>query len=478
MRLFLGLISLFAYTTSALAHDTGYHNDLTGAVLREFGLKAVPIKVVQVENWLTDYYSNAPTAPAAVKQELAKLHFDNLFTSKEVSWYWARLSENTIAAAKQAALDNDTHRMLTILAISMHAVQDFYSHSNWCSTHSRPASGYSTATFLSAGIPANAELFTGFYDSMSMIQPAGRPSHGGYNEGLNRDSQVRPGWDEAYVFAFAASWEWVAKLKEEVATVNPNFWEAVKNFSLNEQDLTKLDNDAKAAYRISLWIAASGADGHWKGNRSGHSPSFITSAAEWSSSTNSISVKQFKEKAVQNLLTPNLYQGGVPPATPAFPKFNLQRSLLTVRFLNVEEKGDEGLLEPRIDLGGNADFFARVTIDGVEYIERVIQDQKSFNDPWWVLAFVDSTKPNVALGVEVMDEDVFASGDDDTCDINPAVGKKRLDFTAQLSNAALAGDINGTHRDALNPVEIGGKKPDTDRAVIRFLVDSQNLIVR
>lgn len=176
------------------------------------------------------------------------------------------------------------------------------------------------------------------------------------------------------------------------------------------------------------------------------------------------------------MLTPNLYHGGPPPTMPAFPSFNLNRRLATIRFANVKEKRDEGLLEPRIDVGENADFFATARIGNVDFVERVIQDQTSVESPWWFIAIVDpAVGRQVAVSVDVRDEDDFAAGGDDVCDINPIEGSYGLKFNVTLANASLTGDVQGTHRNAVSALTVAGKKPDQNRASVTFFVDVQAL---
>ena len=472
-------LSLFGWLTVALncqfaaSFDTGYHSDLTRAALQEHGLGETAIRVAQVENWLVDYYSNSPTAPAAVKEELVKLHFDNLYSTKEVTWYWGWLGNNTLEAARNAALQEDQHRLISILAISLHAVQDFYSHSNWADTHPRTGAGYRSESFLSGGPPPNNELITGFYDSFPTTPPVGHPNHGGYSDGLNNDSQVRPKWDEAYVFAFCASWEWIARIKAEVEAARPGFWQQACNYALSNADEAKLRRDEQAAHKISLWIKGGSQDGHWKGNRSGYVPYFAEFALNWASEADSLFVTQIKVNRIQDLLTPKLYQGGAPPATPPVPKYNLARRAIAVRVTEIKEKRDTSLLEPNIDVGNDADFYAVVNIGGLRFVERVIQNQRVFSEPWWIMHFVDASAATVATRIDVIDEDGVAAGDDDTCDVNPAAGTKHVQFNVQVSDANLSGDVNGVHDSAATAASLSGKKPDKDRAVISFFVQSR-----
>lgn len=111
------------------AFDTGHHSDLTREALIEAGFAPDAIRAAQVLNWLTDYYSNQPGA--GLEAELAKLHFDNLADYDAVARYWSHLVANTRAEVQSAASDDDPLRLLAVLGISLHVVQDFYTHSNW-----------------------------------------------------------------------------------------------------------------------------------------------------------------------------------------------------------------------------------------------------------------------------------------------------------------------------------------------------------
>jgi len=75
--------SLFAGFASGF--DTGPHADLTRAVLAEHGFSEDGIKAVQLENWLTDYYSSSPTISRSQRADFEKLHFDNLFSTREIN---------------------------------------------------------------------------------------------------------------------------------------------------------------------------------------------------------------------------------------------------------------------------------------------------------------------------------------------------------------------------------------------------------
>src|SRR5690348_7784878 len=79
-------MALLAFTITAspraaFAFDTGHHSDLTREALQPEGFGDIPIQVVQLQNWLVDYYSTSPTS--RVEDEANTLHFDNLFTPEQ-----------------------------------------------------------------------------------------------------------------------------------------------------------------------------------------------------------------------------------------------------------------------------------------------------------------------------------------------------------------------------------------------------------
>ncbi len=70
----------------------------------------------------------------ATKSELDKMHFDNLFTVAHVNAAWNRYFYGTVVALLWAESLPPRMRAAVaqhVLGTSLHAVQDFYSHSNW-----------------------------------------------------------------------------------------------------------------------------------------------------------------------------------------------------------------------------------------------------------------------------------------------------------------------------------------------------------
>lgn len=56
----LAMALLLGVVPATQAFDTGPHQDLTREVLAEIGFNQDANETVQLENWLTDYYTNQP----------------------------------------------------------------------------------------------------------------------------------------------------------------------------------------------------------------------------------------------------------------------------------------------------------------------------------------------------------------------------------------------------------------------------------
>src|SRR4051812_9881856 len=142
----LAALALLLAPRPALAFDTGHHSDLTREALAPEGFGDTAIEAAQLQNWFTDYYSSSNPL-SGYKSEADLLHFDNLFTTDALRNYWGRFKVNAKSAAQDAAKSGDTVKLLTVIGVSLHAVQDFYTHSNWVELHPRAAGGpYRTET--------------------------------------------------------------------------------------------------------------------------------------------------------------------------------------------------------------------------------------------------------------------------------------------------------------------------------------------
>lgn len=352
------IVAVFGRSVPADALDSGHHADITVETMREAGYQQTPAYVAQVENWFTDYYTSAPTTTISKSNQcyLEKLHFDDLFTQADVANYWATLAANTKAAVQQAASKRDYLQFLVVMGVSLHVVQDFYSHSNWNEIYNTqygmysylavPIVLHSASWFDVATKPAN--IRTGWYPNCLNLPQGNNTPHGGYygtppsninpfppqpagKVALNHDSYVRPGWQGAYAAAYAASREWIDTVDAWADQTTPGFSGAAKTYTVNSSQMAQLSQDQQAALYISEWVSQPGnfdnVDGHWKGNPSGYLAAFTDAFAQWTENDNSVFVNAFvngnsavAEQPAYLLLSKNLYTstpGVQPPITVA-----------------------------------------------------------------------------------------------------------------------------------------------------------------
>lgn len=447
-----------AWSPPAIAFDTGHHADLTHEVMAEQGFNQTAIEVAQVENWLVDYYSSQPIA--GLKEDLERLHFDNLFTEVKVKNAWDNLAVNTQRAVQQAAREQNALKIVALFGISLHAVQDFYTHSNWAALHPGQGDGYSTLTWFDT--TDRTGVYTGRYD-----REGDQPEHGGYDFGLNHDSYVRPGWDKAYVFAYSGSRQWMHHIRDWVNEVDPDMWSEALALSLPSGDLTALSADLAAVYRISEWIDVGEQDGHWKGNGSGSNTEFLAFTTMWTASPDSIFVDHFKEDRWFESLIVGLDSGRAPTQpVPDIRSVLMDKKAVIVRSLSVKED-DTRFFERAIDPGGEPDFYASITIAGQRFIEAMQLERASIRPSWTSIKFVDSSETTIPIQYELWDEDGGTGGDDDLCDIYPGTGYT-LDFSLNTDSLSLSGDVQGIHNSAETVVISKGNA--SDRAEVSFFV--------
>jgi hypothetical protein len=115
-------------------------------------------------------------------------------------------------------------------------------------------------------------------------------------------------------------------------------------------------------------------------------------------------------------------------------------------------------------LGGQADYYAKVRIDGV-WMKSGHRDNVPDWRPNWSFRRAVARNSRVPIRIELWDHD--STSGDDKCDINPTRGKKRLDLTYRLSTGRITGDLTGTRRTVIH-VRGGG---DSDRAEIWLQID-------
>lgn len=134
-------------TFRALAGDAAVDGDQTGAIFAGLGFSREAAVAIA---WHADYIDSYLYSPIWWAQGVAEdrptqrikasfsqynhlinLHFDDTFSTTGISGTWRRYGAGTIAGLAWAAENNDVAAAHNILGVSVHAVQDFYSHSNW-----------------------------------------------------------------------------------------------------------------------------------------------------------------------------------------------------------------------------------------------------------------------------------------------------------------------------------------------------------
>src|SRR5581483_651123 len=144
-------------TSPAAGFDSYWHEQCVQRVGEQFGFTTSAWKIMQLGNFSADFFG--PVSEAAAKSasagELAALeqandpqvrgaavflHFDDLNSdfqsNSNFDYFFTRLLQSTqklIAGFNRLAVDDRTRNALTLVTLgaSLHAVQDFYSHSNW-----------------------------------------------------------------------------------------------------------------------------------------------------------------------------------------------------------------------------------------------------------------------------------------------------------------------------------------------------------
>jgi hypothetical protein len=298
--LLAAVAALLLSAAPARAFDTGPHADITRDALTSEGFGESAADVGMVENWFVDYYTNPGKNPfsghanfllGVTRLGLAREdwpnflvegaqhdHFDStsrsatmplLSNTKGIDREWRRQMYITRKWLRSAGNDEDPYRVMAIVGISLHAVQDFYAHSNWVELPSSEpgrggpgiaAIGYgNTPTYFDVPPAERAKLvddravYTG-------VKPIPR-GHGNWREngntslhdGLNKDWPGRPRYQQAYVTAYFASRQWIRAMRTWLG--NEPLWKRAMRLPRTKA----LSHDVTGATEISQF------SGHWQG---------------------------------------------------------------------------------------------------------------------------------------------------------------------------------------------------------------------
>src|SRR5687767_5105883 len=100
--------------------------------------------------------------------ELVKLHFDDTFTTNGIRANWERYGAGTLIGLYWASLRGDVAAAHNLLGVSVHAVQDFYAHSNWADDPARRC-----GTWLQSEVDDRdaMTLYSGAYELPEAVAP-------------------------------------------------------------------------------------------------------------------------------------------------------------------------------------------------------------------------------------------------------------------------------------------------------------------
>ncbi len=482
-------LGLWLAPSSAQAFDTGPHADMTRDALTAEGFSAAAADVGMVDNWFVDYYTNPDDNPYSGHanaligltrfgfnredwlnqwvEGARRMHFDaesrqigmpDLLTTAGVEKEWQRLMFLTRKWVQYAGRQSrpDPLDVMAVLGISLHAVQDFYTHSNWVEDPStengRGGPGVSslgfgeTPTWFDVPPEARRELVgnRAVYTGVKGI-PRG---HGNWQSdkndhlhgGLNKDWPGRPKYQEAYVTAYFATRQWIRAVRTWLG--NEPLWKR----AMSLRGTAALRHDVRGAEEISIF------SGHWQG---GGEPCLPFKCGERTGKAGSITslrlaLGDFHDRGP----TPyrkafNRYIGGFreyptePLNLPDLPSSRTDQ--LFTRFVKLEILNYRG-----IDLGdlvGSADIYAQAGIDGQPYTSTVINGEDSFGfsgsyAPFtWIRSVPTSQRestPVESMTVRIETGDRRFAGTDDNVYLN--LGRHRFSLDKRLYDDFERGD--------------------------------------
>ncbi|MBI3998897.1 MAG: hypothetical protein HY355_07675 [Armatimonadetes bacterium] len=263
----------------ALAFDTWWHAEATRKAMVANGFSGDARLVAQFTNYLVDFYSvaghylggfealydrlpggrskNAPSTLRLHPADMERLHFDSLFSTFEITRQWAVLESNTRAALRKYAADPSVKPgfrpivLLSLIGASLHAVQDFYSHSNWVDRHVERNPTRPVPVWYEVPDPQRRalSLTTGAYPG-----GPGKTSH----DVLNKDSSQQRLHAPALDAATRASIAWVGMLMQDASIP----WDTLKAYNIgNDRAARRFLYDLDATFLTSTSIIGRHFDG-------------------------------------------------------------------------------------------------------------------------------------------------------------------------------------------------------------------------
>lgn len=419
----LAVTLLWLGAGTAGAYDTGPHADLTRDALTAEGFSPSAADVGMVNNWFVDYYTNPDKNPYSGHassmigltrlglpreswpdywvEAARRMHFDSqrravkmpdLSRTAGVEQEWQRLMFITRKWAQSVGRREDPYLLMAVMGISLHAVQDFYTHSNWVEDpNPEPGRGGPGVASLGYGdhptwfdVPpqVRATLVGGKAVYTGVVGVPRGHSHWredlnqNLSHGLNKDWPGRPKYTESYVTAYFASRQWIRAVRTWLG--NEPLWRRAMTLPPS----AALRHDVEGATEISRF------SGHWQGGGEPCLRYFGSCGARngkaGSLSSLKLAIDEFhlggptRYRRAFNTMIGAFREYPVPP--PAMPDLPSSRTdQLLTRFVELEVLNYAGL-----GLGdpiGEADIYANARIGGQGYTSTIINDTDAFSFP-------------------------------------------------------------------------------------------------
>lgn len=469
------------------AFDTGPHADMTRDALTAEGFGAAGADVGMVNNWFVDYYTNPDDNPYSGHahalvgltrfgfnredwlpqwvEGARRMHFDaerrqvgmpDLSTTAGVDREWQRLMFLTRKWVRYAGQRNDPYGVMAVLGISLHTVQDFYTHSNWVEDpepeNGRGGPGVSSLGFgetptwfdvppeVRRQLVGNRAVYTGVEGI-----PRG---HGNWQSnknrhlrgGLNKDWPGRPKYQEAYVTAYFATRQWTRAVRTWLG--NEPLWKR----AMSLPGTAALRHDVRGAEEISIF------SGHWQG---GGEPCLPFKCGERSGKAASIvslrgALGDFHDRGPTRYRKAfNEYIGAFreyPPEAIGLPDLPSSRTdQLFTRFTKLEILDYKGIALG--DPAGEADIYANARMNGQAFRSTVINGEDSFRFPGsyapftWIRSVPTAHRasmPVTSMTVRIETGDRRLAGTDDNVFLS--IGRHRFSLDKRLYDDFERGD--------------------------------------
>lgn len=466
----LTTIALLSAPSGAQAFDTGPHTDITRDALAAEGFGATARDVTVVNNWFVDLYSNSSKIPQSGHADAAvsvlgaffendekwpqaaldganRMHFDasvwDVANVGKAQAEWDRLQRVTtqlLGGIRSPRTTNRELRLLSMIGVTLHSLQDFYSHSNWIEQQGVDGVDGTDWSTLTVGLtptwfdvpkPTRDELNVYIGESTGHKE---RP-HGAWNtdgnknmkRGVNKDWPGRLGYANSYTTAYFATRQWVQAIR--AALGDEALWQRTLRYA-NRRG-RELDHDLRGALNIGMMT------GHWQGqgepcnpslslalcgSRNGLGGDLIGARSAINSYFEDRGRTRFR-RTFQDLIPEFGDKAPTGDLLPVTSSQSLQAStrFVQLRVTSMKGVGLRALGDPT--LIDRADMYSRATIAGQSFQSGAIngRDSFSFGLPYAPFTFIKAipaggryAEPVTTMTVEIRTSSkAFAGTDDD-----------------------------------------------------------------